>query len=91
MEEKQHMGEKWEYLTLLITGHNKALYEAQNMLVTTSDGRWRATKMPNDPMAIVNQLGKEGWELVNYSGWSEFRTIGPWAQFDAIFKRRLTS
>ena len=30
---------KWDYLFLNIQGHNQALHEADNMLVTTSDGR----------------------------------------------------
>lgn len=59
---------KWAYLFVTIHGHNKPLYEAQNMLVTTSDGRWQQTKLPADLPGFVNQLGQEGWELVRVDG-----------------------
>lgn len=45
---------RWEYLFLRISGRKKgkdeerALWVAEDMLVTTSDGRWNNTRMPLD-------------------------------------------
>jgi len=93
----------WEYLFLSIEGHNDTLRKAQNMLVSTSDGRWNDEKMPNDPAGLVNRLGIEGWEMVNSCGnISSLMGVGvtpsatPLAHvkggaavyhFDAVFKR----
>jgi hypothetical protein len=50
---------RWEYLLLEIDGHNRPLLGAQNMVVSTSDGRWHEERFPKDPMAVARPtLGK---------------------------------
>jgi hypothetical protein len=82
---------KWEYLFLIITGHNKSLYEADNMLVTTSDGRWRQEKMPKNVFGVVRQVGEEGWEMVQCNAGSGGNGgVFVWPEhysFEAVFKR----
>ena len=82
---------QWEYLFLRIWGHNKNLDEAQNMIVTTSDGRWQDQKLPTDVFGLVRQLGEEGWEMVNCGGGNvssvEPRAFWPRSEFEAVFKR----
>lgn len=79
----------WEYLFLEVTGHNRPLRQAENMLVTSSDGRWADSKMPKDIIGIVNQLGAEGWEMINSSGGgdSNFIVTPSHYGFEAVFKR----
>jgi hypothetical protein len=84
---------KWEYLFLTIEGHNVELSNAGNMLVTTSDGRWRRERMPKNVFGIVHQLGEEGWEMVNCSGGKYMPngypviSVWPTQSFEAVFKR----
>jgi hypothetical protein len=81
---------KWEYLFLEIDGHNTKLKLAQNMLVTTSDGRWEKARMPKDVIGIGNQLGSEGWEMIGSSGSElDVANILPHDQFEASFRRPL--
>jgi hypothetical protein len=83
----------WEYLFLEIVGHNKGLMEAQNMVITTSDGRWRRAQMPTNVIGFVNQLGGEGWEMVNSSGpvtyFPSYELPTPGYSFHAVLKRPL--
>ena len=60
-------------------------------MVTTSDGRWQEATMPTDVIGLVNQLGLDGWEMVNSSGPSNDPTVRvtPWLSFQAVFKRPL--
>lgn len=89
----------WEYLFLWIVGHNKPLSEADNMLVTTSDGHWDQARMATSRasiVAVLNELGRQGWEMVNSSGYvSVFNlvtpSVAPSGLFEAMFKRRLRS
>jgi hypothetical protein len=57
---------KWEYLYLEIDPHNEDWSSAGNVLVSSSDGRWKQEKMRKDPARIFNQLGSEGWEMLNF-------------------------
>lgn len=78
----------WEYLFLVIKGHNDGLDSAKNTLVWTSDGRWNETKMPKDVIGIVNSLGAEGWEMVASNGSTGERNwVAPVGGYDAVFKR----
>ena len=78
--------QQWEYLFLEIVGHDDTLRAARNMLVTSSDGRWQEERMPMGPASIVNQLGAEGWEMIERGAhmWMSSET-GP--GFSAVFKR----
>lgn len=80
---------QWECLFLDIYGHNKQLHESQNMIVTTSDGRWNGERMPRNVMAIVNQLGADGWEMINSNGMQGVNSgaVTPAHGFQAVFKR----
>jgi len=78
----------WEYVFLDIEGHGPALDGAKNMVVTTSDGHWQRTKMPKDVRGIVNELGGEGWEMVNSSSARGMSTSAtPHYSFEAVFTR----
>jgi hypothetical protein len=79
----------WEYLFLEILGDKKGVDPAQNMRVTTSDGRWQNARIPTNVVGLVNQLGSEGWEMVNSSGTTVIGTVGsvPLIDFSAVFKR----
>jgi hypothetical protein len=83
--------QKWEYLFPKIVGHNKMLHEAENMLVSTSDGRWNREKMPTNPVSMVTQLGDEGWEMVQYTpgeAWArDDRGTFSHSYFTAVLKR----
>lgn len=58
----------WEYVMVQCFGHNKPLGAAENILVTSSDGRFQQSKMRNDFMSIVSIYGDDGWELVQIEG-----------------------
>jgi hypothetical protein len=69
----------WEYLELIIEGHNGSLGAAHNMLVTTSDGRFQNAKMPTNVKGVMDQIGADGWELVVAQGGSRgLGGLGAW-------------
>lgn len=71
---KEGAVQRWEYLYLSIFGETnwdgtgRPLANSKEMLVWTSDKRYQDKKMPVDTMGIINQLGDEGWEMVEYVG-----------------------
>jgi hypothetical protein len=84
----------WEYMYLYIEGHKAMLHTASTMVVTTSDGRWSQEKLPRTAatiVAVLNELGREGWEMVNSSGnGGTFTPATPSVHamtFEAMFKR----
>jgi hypothetical protein len=86
---------KWQFLFVLVWGDNAMLSTAQNMLVMSSDGRWREEKMPNDVYALFTQLGQEGWELIGHNSGVSAPFVYPtwpqsYEQISASFKRQVT-
>ena len=85
---------RWEYLELTAIGHNEPLADARNALVSTTDGRYWKAKMPKEAIiAVLNELGAEGWELVSTGGSTlQGGLIAPGYLdgFAAMFKRPVT-
>jgi hypothetical protein len=73
--------QQWEYLWVDLRGDGDQGLSEQDMLVTTTDGRFQGTKMPTDPIRIINELGAEGWEMVGFLGSPQGMGI------TAVFKR----
>lgn len=63
----------WEYVTVRWSGHNAIYGDAENLLVSVSDGTCgkphnldKATKMSALQFSqLMNKFGSEGWEMVN--------------------------
>lgn len=55
---------KWEYVVLELEGHRSELRSANNMIVSSSDGRYSAEQMPKDVLRLLNEYGAEGWEYM---------------------------
>lgn len=68
----------WEYFHVSIIGEHTSLSSAQNMFVSTSDRRLWGTRMPADPMAFLNRMGGEGWEMVRVDGSPDGSSIAAW-------------
>jgi hypothetical protein len=87
---------RWEYLTLEIEALRDAGIGTVAMWVTTSDGRYDHTSMPNEPMAVLNELGADGWDMVECGGPTAHGYTIPVPDLDvtgafyAMFKRRVT-
>ncbi len=85
--------QQWEYLFLSVEGDQGPLWKEKNVVVWTSDGRWKNEKLPKaqTPITgILNQLGAEGWEMVNcggLSGSNSYVQVLPSGDFQAVFKR----
>ena len=85
---------RWEYVEVTAVGHHEPLSDARNALVSTTDGRYWKAKMPKEAIiAVLNELGEEGWELVSTGGSTlQGGLIAPGFLdgFAAMFKRPIT-
>jgi len=76
---------------LTAVGHHEPLSDARNALVSTTDGRYWKTKMPKEAIIVVlNELGREGCELVSVGGSTlqgDLIAPGCLDGFAAMFKR----
>jgi len=73
---------QWEYLFVYARQDGKD--DATQIAVSSSDKRYEQKRRSGSIFALVNQLGAEGWELVNCRS---PQGIYPWTRFDGVFKR----
>ena len=74
----------WEYLVLKIQGQQGQIDQSKNMLVTTSDGRHTDAVMPMNIMGLVNEMGAEGWEMLNADAHLGMMLLGLTSQFNVV-------
>ena len=78
--------EQCEYLQVTWRGHNRLYVDAQNVVVSVSDGRLTQERMPSTAVPVLmNELGSEGWEMVSTYG---AMVLGPAMDIHSVWMKR---